>query len=650
MEIEPEPEPVPQPEPEPEPEPVGDRLVGRKTPAGVWVGEGAPSALHDELHGMEARKAQLQREIEEMEEAQAKQMATMLQQRSNLKSSMDAMDLQKVAAETAANDAKKAAAAHKATYDPPTVRQETMAAAQPLLRPETLPVPNDPPAWAPDRNDAPFHSGGGGSIASRQAANALADNERAVHDWREEREDTLLSLARRPLDLWRPTGPPPPQSLEDLDAAGGGTMEAEPLSLRWLSEHALDAWNETAFPTHPAPGGGSGRGKPKAEQEIPVQKGPSDALLVFRAAFTDWLSEQTDKRGTVPGTSIKLITPDELHLLAQTARGYLGMELMPDPVSGQRNITAVELCEHLRPARRRGEDPNTNARDLAGDASALKEYLTGGTGAGEADLHRLMDLAPPPGSDAAKQAVDAAQAARSAALRASTAARAAMADSEAAERELRAASEAALDAEHRLAKEDPDFGARPHDPAVDSARSAGDSSARGPGSDSMHAPSSTAGSASAAPESDAQSEQTGEKRHLLRHFILKMIILPRQTRDKHRENSKNVAFLSAAMALGNFGGSGAVAKSLVPGERDGMSIPAAPKANDKGETTLLELGIIDIPPAPEPELEPEPEPEPEPLPDLAWFTACHPDLKVSNPELFQDQPDENGWSEMRCGT
>jgi hypothetical protein len=81
-----------------------------------------------------------------------------------------------------------------------------------------------------------------------------------------------------------------------------------------------------------------------------------------------------------------------------------------------------------------------------------------------------------------------------------------------------------------------------------------------------------------------------------------------------------------------------------------MSFPAAPKANDKGETTLLELGIIDIPPAPEPELEPEPEPEPEPLPDLAWFTACHPDLKVSNPELFQDQPDENGWSEMRCGT
>ena len=29
---------------------------------------------------------------------------------------------------------------------------------------------------------------------------------------------------------------------------------------------------------------------------------------------------------------------------------------------------------------------------------------------------------------------------------------------------------------------------------------------------------------------------TGEKRHLLRHFMLKMIILLRQTRDKHRKS------------------------------------------------------------------------------------------------------------------
>ena len=35
------------------------------------------------------------------------------------------------------------------------------------------------------------------------------------------------------------------------------------------------------------------------------------------------------------------------------------------------------------------------------------------------------------------------------------------------------------------------------------------------------------------------------KTHLLRHFIPKMIILPRQARDKHRENSKKDAFLQA---------------------------------------------------------------------------------------------------------
>jgi hypothetical protein len=37
--------------------------------------------------------------------------------------------------------------------------------------------------------------------------------------------------------------------------------------------------------------------------------------------------------------------------------------------------------------------------------------------------------------------------------------------------------------------------------------------------------------------------QTVRKRRFLRHFILKMIILPRQARDKHREKSKTrVAF------------------------------------------------------------------------------------------------------------
>ena len=34
----------------------------------------------------------------------------------------------------------------------------------------------------------------------------------------------------------------------------------------------------------------------------------------------------------------------------------------------------------------------------------------------------------------------------------------------------------------------------------------------------------------------------GKKRHLLRHVNIKRIILPRQARDKHRENSKQLAF------------------------------------------------------------------------------------------------------------
>jgi hypothetical protein len=32
------------------------------------------------------------------------------------------------------------------------------------------------------------------------------------------------------------------------------------------------------------------------------------------------------------------------------------------------------------------------------------------------------------------------------------------------------------------------------------------------------------------------------KRHFLRHLYIKCIILPRQARDKHRENSKKVPF------------------------------------------------------------------------------------------------------------
>jgi hypothetical protein len=38
------------------------------------------------------------------------------------------------------------------------------------------------------------------------------------------------------------------------------------------------------------------------------------------------------------------------------------------------------------------------------------------------------------------------------------------------------------------------------------------------------------------------------KRHFLRHFILKMIILPRQARDKHRESTQKRDVMNAADA------------------------------------------------------------------------------------------------------
>ena len=44
------------------------------------------------------------------------------------------------------------------------------------------------------------------------------------------------------------------------------------------------------------------------------------------------------------------------------------------------------------------------------------------------------------------------------------------------------------------------------------------------------------------------------KRHFLRHLYIKCIILPRQARDKHRENSKKVPF-----SLRGNGGLGAAA-------------------------------------------------------------------------------------------
>ena len=40
----------------------------------------------------------------------------------------------------------------------------------------------------------------------------------------------------------------------------------------------------------------------------------------------------------------------------------------------------------------------------------------------------------------------------------------------------------------------------------------------------------------------ASTPEQVRKRHFLRHFYIKCIILPRQARDKHRENSKKVPF------------------------------------------------------------------------------------------------------------
>jgi hypothetical protein len=44
-------------------------------------------------------------------------------------------------------------------------------------------------------------------------------------------------------------------------------------------------------------------------------------------------------------------------------------------------------------------------------------------------------------------------------------------------------------------------------------------------------------------------EATARKRHFLRHLYIKIIILPRQARDKHRENSKKVPFSQGEVAL-----------------------------------------------------------------------------------------------------
>ena len=175
---------------------------------------------------------------------------------------------------------------------------------------------------------------------------------------------------------------------------------------------------------------------------------------------------------------------------------------MAEPADGGRNSTAVELCEYLRPALREGDDPLLHAGG-GGDAAALMEYLTGGSGPGEGDLHRLMSLPPPPGSDAALAAAGAAAMAKAAATAAQAAAAAALAESEAAGKELRAAEEAVLNSEHALATAQADAEPEPEpEPAS--------SSAPAPALASSSAPAPAAASAAAAVPSAAPVEPEPE--------------------------------------------------------------------------------------------------------------------------------------------
>ena len=48
----------------------------------------------------------------------------------------------------------------------------------------------------------------------------------------------------------------------------------------------------------------------------------------------------------------------------------------------------------------------------------------------------------------------------------------------------------------------------------------------------------------------SEGDSTVRKRVFSRHFIVKLIRLPRQTRDKHRENSKKDAFLQGCATWG----------------------------------------------------------------------------------------------------
>ena len=117
--------------------------------------------------------------------------------------------------------------------------------------------------------------------AMEPAPIASGGEARPQADWREGRQDTLLSLARRPLDLWRPATPP--EATE-----GPATVESSPLSLRYLAEAEMERWSERAFPAHDPRRDGSGAPLATAWRQgawSPLATGPSfwAVALVIRS-------------------------------------------------------------------------------------------------------------------------------------------------------------------------------------------------------------------------------------------------------------------------------------------------------------------------------------------------------------------------------
>jgi hypothetical protein len=192
--------------------------------------------------------------------------------------------------------------------------------------------------------------------------------------------ESLASLSARPLDLWRPVEEPQ-----------GIATEAEPLSLRWLAEHGVEDWNSKQPPANQAP-------RPDTSDTVgflPIDR--SDAKLVFRAAFQEWLVDerQADRSthdplaaSSVASGDVQTITPAQLESIAELAHRHLGLGPLPVEAGGNRRVISIELCEHLRPVR-----TNSTGED-SGDAAAIYEYLVGdpGTARGEQDLYRLLGV------------------------------------------------------------------------------------------------------------------------------------------------------------------------------------------------------------------------------------------------------------------